>query len=424
LGKLLNTAQPTQATWQPPTEKPILDLSALKAEQAVPGSGPASQVARGAVEGAEGFGSGLTTPMNAALIAGTAGFGEALPVVSKLLSGGFSLQMLRSAFDQSPEFAKRVKSGDYEGAAKTLTQIGLTAAAGTLAAKHAASPDGIAPISPTDVSRETAQRMAGNEGVTPEEAARAAAGNTPGPYAQRYPENAPPPPPPPGFKLEQNPPSPQNPPNPRKTTPPPPTVPEEGPSDEEQRLADARDRLAQSISGQPYERLEPPDQTAIDDLARQGYGRSVQPEQPEAPAPEAATQIAPSFEGEKQEVETPAEPEPAAEAKPPRAPEKPVAYGTATQIRVPGEQTAHDAVYAVREASDVYPSHNPFSFEPNPDYYHRNDRNYAEPRNAERIVKQESEFDPGFMVNDNPDATNGPPIIDSDGTCSAVTAAQ
>lgn len=137
MGEATGAMMPVIGTDKLPTEKPIIDLSALKAEDVISGTGAASKVARGAVKGAETFGSSLTTPLNASILAGTAGLSEALPIVSRLLSAGFSIQMLKGAFDRSPELASRVKSGDYEGAAQALTEMGLGAAAGVLSAKHA-----------------------------------------------------------------------------------------------------------------------------------------------------------------------------------------------------------------------------------------------------------------------------------------------
>jgi hypothetical protein len=98
---------------------------------------------------------------------------------------------------------------------------------------------------------------------------------------------------------------------------------------------------------------------------------------------------------------------PAARA-PRREPATPPQYGRDMEIRVPGERRRYKAVYALREAEDVHASHNARSFEANPDYHHTNDRNYSNPQNAERILKQESEFDPAYLVNDNPTAETGP----------------
>ncbi|HEX4275842.1 MAG TPA: hypothetical protein VHZ74_10825 [Bryobacteraceae bacterium] len=452
-GESLNYAAGRPGT----ADRPLANLENLRAEDAIPGNGTPSQIARGAVEGAESFGSGLTTPTNAAILAGTAGLGEALPVVSRLLSTGFSLQMLRSAFDQSPQFTKQVQNGDYEGATKTLTQIGLSAAAGVLSAKHAASPEGIAPVRPDEISPETARGMAPSPDATSarptdEGLMRLLRTEPPGTKRDAYEADArnrgidvPPAPRPRAeqaadafretldydklfedadHRLQQRETA-ANRSNNQQQRRGSSSVPEEGVPDQVTRVQYARENLARQMEGMSFSDLQNSSRLAIDDLVRQGYGMTLPKESPEAQpekpgeegGPESTSEAANSntAQGEVGDEPRNEPPEKPGDVKPARQPQNPVAYGSNTDVRIPGENRSYPAVYSVREASDVYPSHNPFSFEPTPDYYHRNDRNYAEPRNAERVVKQEAEFDPGFMVNDNPDATNGPPIIDEDG---------
>jgi len=90
--------------------------------------------------------------------------------------------------------------------------------------------------------------------------------------------------------------------------------------------------------------------------------------------------------------------------------------GRATEVRVPGEDTRYQTEYELRELADIQPSHSGHTFQANPEYQIRNDRNYADPSNQERILINSSpRFDPAFLVNDNPTATNGPPVIDSNG---------
>jgi hypothetical protein len=94
---------------------------------------------------------------------------------------------------------------------------------------------------------------------------------------------------------------------------------------------------------------------------------------------------------------------------------RPIA-GEGTKIRVPGRDRAYAAVYSVRELSDTYPSHDPFSFERNADYHHLNDRDYTDPVAQTRvIVNSGAKFDPDYLITDDPTATNGPSIIDPDG---------
>ncbi len=99
----------------------------------------------------------------------------------------------------------------------------------------------------------------------------------------------------------------------------------------------------------------------------------------------------------------------------PRRPGNSSRYGQTAFVRIPSENRSFESRYAVRELEDVVPSHNPFTLQANPDYHFRNDRNYADARNAERILKQTKEFDPEFVVTESPDANNGAPVIDSAG---------
>lgn len=91
------------------------------------------------------------------------------------------------------------------------------------------------------------------------------------------------------------------------------------------------------------------------------------------------------------------------------------AYGQPTSIPVPGEETVYPAQYALREIRAIAPSHGGLSFEPNPDYDYQNDRDYAKPANGERVVRQAANFEPAYLLSDNPDAVNGPPIVDARG---------
>lgn len=91
---------------------------------------------------------------------------------------------------------------------------------------------------------------------------------------------------------------------------------------------------------------------------------------------------------------------------------------TATSIPIPGSSRApYEANYAFRELTDVQPSHNGLNFTPNEKYGPVNDRDYSRPENQSKIVNgaTKAQFDPRYLITDNPDASNGPPIIDSQG---------
>jgi hypothetical protein len=91
--------------------------------------------------------------------------------------------------------------------------------------------------------------------------------------------------------------------------------------------------------------------------------------------------------------------------------------GEATDVLVPGEDRSIPARYAVRELSDIQPSHNGQTFSPNPKYQGQNERDYSKPENQQRVIEQSSEekFEPRYHVSDNPDMGNGPPLIDEEG---------
>lgn len=100
-----------------------------------------------------------------------------------------------------------------------------------------------------------------------------------------------------------------------------------------------------------------------------------------------------------------------------REPKTKPAHGSETDILIPGESGRYRARYSVRELEDVHPSHIGQSFQPNPTYQLKNERDYADPSNQERVVRNSAPdlFEPAYLVTDNPDVTNGPPAIDPQG---------
>ena len=83
----------------------------------------------------------LTTPSNVMLMAGTGGLGS-LPgaagrILPRLISGVFSAQMLKGAYDQYPEFRAAVDRGDYSEAKRIGTLILGGVAMGAVAVRHA-----------------------------------------------------------------------------------------------------------------------------------------------------------------------------------------------------------------------------------------------------------------------------------------------
>ena len=84
----------------------------------------------------------LTTPTNVALLAGTAGLGglagTAGRLAPRLVSGVFTAQMLKGAYDQFPEFRDALDRGDESEARRILTHLVATGALSYLGARHAA----------------------------------------------------------------------------------------------------------------------------------------------------------------------------------------------------------------------------------------------------------------------------------------------
>jgi hypothetical protein len=90
-----------------------------------------------------------------------------------------------------------------------------------------------------------------------------------------------------------------------------------------------------------------------------------------------------------------------------------------TTIKVAGKPGAgYRATYKVKELEDLQASHSGITFQENPNYGPGvQQRDYTNAANQGKIVNwsSASEFDPAYHISDNPDATNGPPAIDSSG---------
>lgn len=89
--------------------------------------------------------------------------------------------------------------------------------------------------------------------------------------------------------------------------------------------------------------------------------------------------------------------------------------GHRTSVLVPDSDVEHPATYRVRELGDLKASHHGFSFQENPDYPYTNDRDYTKAENQKRVILQAQKFNPRYLVTDNPDTGNGPPVVDTDG---------
>ena len=129
---------------------------------------PVGGIARGAAE----FVEGLTTPLNIALLTSIGLTGGAFPIVSRLVSGGFSLHMIRGIVQQNPELREAINSGDKQRAAQVATRMGLTSVLAVLTGRHAlrgrAATGEVSRVQPA-VERETA--LPATQPVSPREAA-------------------------------------------------------------------------------------------------------------------------------------------------------------------------------------------------------------------------------------------------------------
>ena len=94
------------------------------------------------------------------------------------------------------------------------------------------------------------------------------------------------------------------------------------------------------------------------------------------------------------------------------------ARSNSTNVSVPGEPgPGYLAKYAVRELSDVQPSHSGQTFQPNPKYAIKNDRDYSNAANQGKVINWSSRaaFNPKQVLSDIDDATGGPPVVDQAG---------
>jgi len=87
--------------------------------------------APGVVHGVTSFASGMTTSDNALIMAGTGGLGTIETAIgkqglSKLISLGFSAQMISDGIQSGPQFARQVQAGDWVGASETMTMVALS----------------------------------------------------------------------------------------------------------------------------------------------------------------------------------------------------------------------------------------------------------------------------------------------------------
>lgn len=90
-----------------------------------------------------------------------------------------------------------------------------------------------------------------------------------------------------------------------------------------------------------------------------------------------------------------------------------VARGAESTLKIPRTGQEYRVRYEVRELGDIQPSHNPHTFEKNPDYRLVNDRDYTSAANRMDVedATKAGAFEPRLILSDDPTATNGPPVV-------------
>ena len=320
-------------------------------------TGPPKSVVQGVAQSGAELASGFTTPQNLGIAALIGPFGKIAPLLSRAVSGGFSLQMLKGTYDQSPEIQDAVSKKDWPRAAKAITTAVLSGGLGIAAGAHAGR---------GGLGEEAAPETSPLErAVEPARAGVEALGDV-GNVAD--------------IDLTPD--------------------------------SFMEERQAAASTSDVFDRLTPDSFIAGERPAPAARA----PVHPQAVTPD-------SFMGEQGNIAdlTPdsfgvgnvADVQPIA----PRVPATPPAIGRDATILVPGETTTYPARYAVRELADVQASHNPFSFEANPNYDYTNDRDYSRTQNAARVVKNAAPevFNPDYPTTDSPTAEHGAPIIDASG---------
>jgi len=80
---------------------------------------------------------------------------------------------------------------------------------------------------------------------------------------------------------------------------------------------------------------------------------------------------------------------------------------------IKGIDTAQEAQYQLMEAGDLIASHDPLSFAQREDYPEGiQERDYHQSQSEQlKVERNAANLEPDYLINSNPDATNGPPII-------------
>lgn len=90
--------------------------------------------------------------------------------------------------------------------------------------------------------------------------------------------------------------------------------------------------------------------------------------------------------------------------------------GRETNVLLPSGEKLRSR-YRLVDLDSLIPSHDAQTFAPNASYPEGvQERQYHQDKNAQdRVIKQGQNFNPDYVINSNPDAVNGPPVITPDG---------
>ncbi len=259
----------------------------VNVENAVP-----PEIGPGVIRGGAEFASGMTSPDNLFLMAG---MGAVPKVIARGLSAKFGYDMLKGAWETIPSVRAAWEKGEWGQVRQELTKVALSGVMGALAVKHAVKGAGGAEkpaAAPGQQYTITGQPV---DAVLDEVKANARGSKSAAGSAQVFQEQLPP------VSLKSRAAAPRaaadrpkwTNENPRDSGPVPkgvksaqeswkvfkvalrgekPQVPEFGPSDREQRVGDARERLSQRLAGTSFRELIPADRIAVDQLVKEGYG--------------------------------------------------------------------------------------------------------------------------------------------------------
>lgn len=120
-------------------QKPLVSFGQDTTDKEIAGAGPLARSAVGVSDAVKDFASSLTSPLNAALLAGGGALAKTYPIISRALAGAFGASMTKQAAQEAGALAGTPKNQrDAKTVAKQLASIVLTGGSAALAAYDAA----------------------------------------------------------------------------------------------------------------------------------------------------------------------------------------------------------------------------------------------------------------------------------------------